>query len=115
MKGMPYIEPKDREELDEPIRNLAGYLAGGGYEGRLNYAISSLLCLLLESQGKSFTEKRLLLTKTKRLSKMATFLGMEFGDFSCFHILRNTGILREAHLTTFAKNFALKLVKTPFL
>jgi hypothetical protein len=54
MKCMPYIEPKDREELDEPIRNLAGYLAGGGYEGRLNYAISSLLCLLLESQGKRY-------------------------------------------------------------
>jgi len=51
---MPYIGRKDREDLDEPIRNLAGWLAGSGYEGRLNYTISTLLTLLLQSQGKRY-------------------------------------------------------------
>jgi len=52
--NMPYIGQKDREELDDPIRNLAGYLAGNGYEGRLNYTISTLLTLLVQAQGKRY-------------------------------------------------------------
>jgi len=52
--NMPYIEPKDREELDDLIRNLAGHITGEGYEGRLNYTISSLLVHMVEANGKRY-------------------------------------------------------------
>jgi hypothetical protein len=52
---MPYIKQSERDELDPAIENLALYLNGrSNQKGNLNYAITKLIHLHIESVGKKY-------------------------------------------------------------
>ena len=53
---MPYIPEKDRESLDYAIFDItARILAEEGTAGRMNYCISSMINMMIEKKGLSYS------------------------------------------------------------
>ncbi len=53
---MPYIPEKDREALDYAIFDItARILAEEGTAGRMNYCISSMINMMIEKKGLSYS------------------------------------------------------------
>ena len=54
---MPYILKEDRDSLDYAIFDItARILAKEGLAGRLNYSVSSMINIILEKEGMSYSK-----------------------------------------------------------
>jgi len=51
---MPYIENKDKKDLDKSIGAISNAIRNGDFRGRLNYTISSIFSHLIEANGVSY-------------------------------------------------------------